>query len=217
MSVLSEMRSRLAVVEASKKIQPCLPTVAASPPSGPDWIHEIKHDGYRMMIRRDAAGTRLITRGGFNWSSRYPLIAAAANSLKARSFVIDGEAVACDANGLAEFQRLRRRTDDRSVFLHAFDLLELNGVDLRREPIETRKAKLAKLLQLSPPGIQYCEHLDFDDGELVFAHACALGCEGIVSKRKGSIYRPGRSRDWIKVKNPAAPAVKREAEEEWSN
>src|ERR1044071_7568346 len=100
MSVLSEMRSRLAVVEASKKIQPCLPTVAASPPSGPDWIHEIKHDGYRMMIRRDAAGTRLITRGGFNWSSRYPLIAAAANALKARSFVIDGEAVACDANGL---------------------------------------------------------------------------------------------------------------------
>src|SRR6476646_7893905 len=115
MSVLREMRWRLAVVEASRKIQPCLPTPAAQPPSGPDWIHEIKHDGYRMMVRRDAAGTRLITRGGYNWSDRYPLISTAASALKARSFLIDGEAVACDTDGLAEFQRLRRSTDDRNV------------------------------------------------------------------------------------------------------
>jgi ATP-dependent DNA ligase len=215
MSVLSEKRSRLTVVEASKKIQPCLPTTAAQPPSGPDWIHEIKHDGYRMILRRDAAGVRLITRGGYNWVARYPLIASAANAIKAKSFLIDGEAVACDEAGLAVFQRLRRRADDRSVFLYAFDLLELNGADLRREPIERRKAALSKLLRLPLAGIRYCDHLDIDDGELVFAHACALGCEGIVSKRKGSTYRPGRSRDWIKVKNPAAPAVKREAEEEW--
>src|ERR1044071_4120444 len=143
MSVLSEMRSRLAVVEASKKIQPCLPTVAASPPSGPDWIHEIKHDGYRMMLRRDVAGVRLITRGGYNWVARYPLIGKAAEAIKARSFPDRrGEAVACDETGLAEFQRLRRRTDDRNVFLYAFDLLELNGTDLWRQPIEARKAAL---------------------------------------------------------------------------
>ena len=124
--------------------------------------------------------------------------------------------MACDETGLAEFQKLRRRTDDRNVFLYAFDLLELNGADLRRQPIERRKAALAKLLRLSLAGIRYCEHLDIDDGELVYAHACALGCEGIVSKRKGSTYRAGRSRDWIKVKNPAAPAVRREAEEDWA-
>jgi bifunctional non-homologous end joining protein LigD len=200
MSVLGEMRSRLTVVEGSKKIQPCLPTTAAQPPSGPGWIHEIKHDGYRMMLRRDAAGIiRLITRGGYNWSERYPLIASAAGALKAKSFLIDGEAVACDEAGLAEFQRLRRRADDRSVFLYAFDLLELNGADLRREPIEGRKEALSKLLRLPLAGIRYCDHLDIDDGELVYAHACALGCEGIVSKRKGSTYRAGRSRDWIKV------------------
>ena len=85
MSVLYEMRSRLAVVEGPKKLWPCLPTMAAKPPSGPGWIHEIKHDGYRMMIRRDAAGTRVITRRRFDWSDRYPLIATAANALKARS------------------------------------------------------------------------------------------------------------------------------------
>src|ERR1041385_3780205 len=180
---MTEMRSRLTVVEASKKILPCLPTTAAQPPSGPGWIHEIKHDGYRMMLRRDAAGIRLITRGGYNWSERYPLIASAANALKAKSFLIDGEAVACDEAGLAEFQRLRRRTDDRSVFLYAFDLLELNGTDLRREPIERRKAALSKLLRLPLAGIQYCDHLDFDDGELVFAHACALGCQRSEERR----------------------------------
>src|ERR1043166_1325003 len=124
MSVLSEMRSRLTVVE-SKKIQPCLPTIATRPPRGPGWIHEIKHDGYRMMLRRDAAGIRLITRGGYNWVARYPLIGKAADAIKAKYFLIDGEAVACDETGLANFQRLRRRQHETSVFLYAFDLLEL--------------------------------------------------------------------------------------------
>src|ERR1043166_2961400 len=169
MSAMSEMRSRLAVVEASKKIQPCLPIIAATPPGGPGWIHEIKHDGYRMMLRRDAAGVRLITRGGYIWSERYPLIASAANALKAKSFLIDGEAVACDEAGLAVFQRLRRRADDRNVFLYAFDLLELNGTDLRREPIEKRKAALSKLLRLPRGGIRFCAHLDLGGGELVLA------------------------------------------------
>src|ERR1043166_6586857 len=117
MSVLREMRSRLEVVQASR-VEPCLPTVAAEPPSGPGWIHEIKHDGFRMMLRRDVAGVRLIPRGGYNWVARYPLIGKAAESIKAKSFLIDGEAVACDETGLAEFQRLRRRADDRNVFLY---------------------------------------------------------------------------------------------------
>ena len=98
--------------------------------------------------------------------------------------------------------------------LIAFDLIELDGEDLRRSPIEHRKRKLARLVRGSHPGIVLNEHYE-GDGEIVFQHACKLGCEGIVSKRLGSLYRSGRSPHWLKVKNPAAPAVKREAEEDW--
>jgi hypothetical protein len=99
----------------------------------------------------------------------------------------------------------------------AFDLLELDGQDLRREPLETRKATLASLLRGSLPGLRLNEHLAHA-GESVFRHACKMGLEGIVSKRLGSRYRSGRSKDWLKFKNPAAPAVKRrEAEEDWHN
>jgi bifunctional non-homologous end joining protein LigD len=97
----------------------------------------------------------------------------------------------------------------------AFDLIELNGDDMRREPLAVRKATLVSLLRSAAPGLRFNEHLDEQDGPLVFAHACKLGLEGIVSKRKGSRYRSGRSPDWIKSKNPNAPAVKREAEEDW--
>jgi bifunctional non-homologous end joining protein LigD len=103
--------------------------------------------------------------------------------------------------------------------LYAFDLLELDGQDLRREPLEVRKATLGSLLgsvlAKAPPGLRFNEHLEHEDGEVVFRHACKLGLEGIVSKRLGSIYRSGKCKDWLKFKNPHAPAVKREAEEEW--
>jgi len=195
-------------------IPPCLPSRADRPPSGPGWVHEIKHDGFRMMVRRDVAGVRLLTRNGHDWTDRYPLIAEAAGALRVRSFLIDGEAVACDGDGMPVFDRLRYRRQDARVFLFAFDLLELNGQDLRREPLETRKATLASLLRGSLPGLRLNEHLTHD-GESVFRHVCKMGLEGIVSKRLGSRYRSGRSKDWLKFKNPAAPAVKREAEEDW--
>ena len=95
------------------------------------------------------------------------------------------------------------------AFLYAFDLLELNGTDLRQEPIEVRKATLASVLRKSRPGLRLNEHLEHSEGVVVFQHACALGCEGIVSKRLGSRYRSGRSPDWLKFKNPQAPAVRR--------
>jgi bifunctional non-homologous end joining protein LigD len=98
----------------------------------------------------------------------------------------------------------------------AFDLIELNGDDLRRDPLAMRKATLLRLLSRAAPGIRFNEHLDEEDGPLVFEHACKLGLEGIVSKRRDSPYSSGRSRHWIKSKNPNAPAVKREAEEDWS-
>ena len=106
----------------------------------------------------------------------------------------------------------RQRTQ---AFLYAFDLLELDGTDLRREPLEVRKATLASILRKSRFGTRLNEHLEHDCGLTVFQHACRLGCEGIVSKRLGSRYRSGRSPDWPKFKNPQEPAVRREAEEDW--
>jgi bifunctional non-homologous end joining protein LigD len=100
------------------------------------------------------------------------------------------------------------------VFLYAFDLIELNG-DLRRDPLEVRKATLASILAKAAPGLRFNEHLEHKDGEVVFRHACKLGLEGIVSKRKDSPYRSGRSPDSLKMKNPACAAVTREAEEDW--
>ena len=145
---------------------------------------------------------------------RRSVAARAALSLKAASCLIDGEAVACDGNGLPVFDRLRYRRDDRRVFLYAFDLIALDGDDLRREPIEHRKVLLTRLLAKAPEGLQVNDHI-VEPGDVVFRHACQLGFEGIVSKRLGSPYRSGRSRHWGKSKNSQHPAVKREAEEHW--
>ena len=101
------------------------------------------------------------------------------------------------------------------MFLYAFDLIELNGDDLRRDPLEVRKTTLASVLAKAGLGIRFNEHIE-GDGPTVFAHACTMGLEGIVSKRKDSSYRSGRSPDWLKMKNANAPAVKREAEEDWN-
>jgi bifunctional non-homologous end joining protein LigD len=100
--------------------------------------------------------------------------------------IIDGEAVACGDDGIASFDRIRYRRHDAGVFLYAFDLIELDGDDLRRDPLAVRKATLASLLRRAAPGLRFNEHLDNEDGPLVFAHACKMGLEGIVSKRKDS-------------------------------
>jgi bifunctional non-homologous end joining protein LigD len=195
-------------------MEPCLPSSAKQPPSGPGWIHEIKHDGYRLMARRDSVGIRLLTRNGHDWADRYPLIVEAVDRLKVRSCLIDGEAVACDGDGMPCFDRLRYRHQDGHVFLYAFDLIELDGDDLRRQPIEIRKHQLAALLRAALVGLQLNEHIN-EPGDVVFRHACKMRLEGIISKRLGSRYRSGRSKDWLKFKNPACAAVKREAEEDW--
>jgi bifunctional non-homologous end joining protein LigD len=181
-------------------IEPCLPSPAKAPPSGPEWLHEIKHDGFRIMAWRDSAGVRLLTRNGYDFGYRFPLAVAAIAALPAHSFLIDGEMVVTDENGLAVFDLIRRRRHDRDEVLVAFDLIELGGKDLRRHPIESRKRMLSKLVRGPRPAIVCNEHYE-GDGEIVFQHACKLGCEGIVSKRFGSPYRSGRSPLWVKVKN----------------
>jgi ATP-dependent DNA ligase len=145
-----------------------------------------------MMIRRNGASVRLFTRNGYDWTNRYPLIQHAAHTLRAQLFVLDGEAVLCAEDGRPDFDTLRYRRNDRSAFLYAYDLIELDGHDLRREPIETRKAALLKLLRRSGYGIFLNEHIE-DEASIVFQHACKLGLEGIVSKRRGSPYVSGRS------------------------
>ena len=197
-------------------IEPYLPSPAKAPPSGPGWIHEIKHDGFRIIARRDANGVRLFTRNGYDFTARFPKIVDAVASLAVRSCVVDGEAVAVNEHGLSVFDDLRYRLRDHAAVLCAFDLIELDGQDLRWARLEDRKHALADLLRGMEDGIAFNKHFDAD-GAIVFTHACVLGCEGIVSKRLGSPYRSGRVDHWLKIKNPAAPAVKREAEEDWGS
>ncbi len=194
-------------------IAPCLPTKTDKLPSGGLWVHEIKHDGFRVIARKDGDRVRLYSRPGNDLTRRFPLIVDALAKLHSRSCIVDGEAVACDDHGVASFDLVRHHRANESIFLYAFDLIELNGDDLRRDPLEVRKATLASIVAKASPGIRFNEHIE-GDGPTVFAHACKMSLEGIVSKRKDSAYRSGRSRDWLKMKNPACAAVTREAEED---
>src|SRR5215831_13538794 len=166
------------------------------------------------IARKTGAHVRLYSRPGNDLTRRFPLIVETLARLRSRSCIIDGEAGACDDNGVASFNLIRYRRHDDLTFLYAFDLIELNGDDLRRNPLEVRKATLASILAKARPGIRFNEHIE-GDGPTVFAHACKMGLEGIVSKRRDSADRSGRSPDWLKMKNADAPAVKREEEEEW--
>ena len=196
-------------------VEPCRPSKADRPPSGPMWVHEIKHDGFRLMVRREGVRVRCFTRGGHDWAERFPAIVDAARRLKAKSFLIDGEAVVCRADGLSDFDALRVGRRAHEVTLAAFDLIELDGDDLRDEPLSKRKQRLAKMLGNGPEAIVYNEHLEHD-GAAVFEHACRIGLEGIVSKRLDSPYRSGPSKTWLKSKNPLSEAVRRECEEKWN-
>ena len=193
-------------------IEPCLPTLGHAVPTGPPWVHEIKHDGFRFICRRDGDRVRVFSRRGNDYTDRVPLIAEALAKLRVKSVTLDGEGVVCRPDGVSDFDRLRAavgRLGSRDAFLYAFDLLEINGTDLRRDAWHVRRATLTSLLRKAGKGIRLSEHIDSADGEAMFQHACAMGLEGIVAKRRDRPYRSGRSPDWIKVKNPNAPAATR--------
>jgi bifunctional non-homologous end joining protein LigD len=194
---------------------PAQPIKASKPPSGADWVHEIKHDGYRLIVRRDGPIVRLYTRNAYDWTVRLPAIAATAGRIKARSFTIDGEAVVLGPDGLSRFDELRRREAAHSAMPYAFDLIEHDGRDLRDLPFLDRKAALVRLLRDIEAGILVNEHVA-EDGPMVFEHACRLGAEGIVSKKIDGTYRSGPCPAWIKVRNPASVAVQRERSENWN-
>jgi bifunctional non-homologous end joining protein LigD len=191
-------------------VQPCLPTLGHAVPSGPQWVHEIKHNGYRFICRREGSQVRVFSRRGNDYTDRVPAIAEALAGLKLKSVTIDGEGVVCGSDSVSDFGRLRsalRQGDSRRVFLYAFDLLELDGRDLRPRPWEDRRKTLTRLLHKASEGIKLSEHLATTDGNTIFRHACEMGLEGIVAKRRDRPYQSGRSSDWIKVKNPEAPAA----------
>jgi bifunctional non-homologous end joining protein LigD len=202
-------------IKRSTNFEPCLPRSAKAPPSGAGWLHEIKHDGFRIVAQKEADNVRLITRNGYDFTDRYPLIVDAIRSLPGKSCVVDGEGIVVDQDGLSVFDLIRYRRHDRAATICAFDLIEVDGADLLRSPIEERKDRLAALLRKRHPGIAINETFS-GNGALIYQHACVLGCEGIVSKRLGSAYRMGRTDAWVKTKNPNAPAVQREREIYWA-
>ena len=183
-------------------------------PAGRRWIH--RDQARRLSYSRRSPPQRRASLhpNGYDFADRFPLAAAAVATLPVRSCVIDGEAIACDQSGLAVFELVRHQRRGVDVVLCAFDLLELDGKDMRHVLIEDPKLGLANLLRQPHKGIAFNEHYS-GEGAIIFKHACALGCEGIVSKRLGSPYRSGRSPNWVKLKNPNAPAVMHEAEEDW--
>ena len=183
------------------------------PPTGAAWIHEIKHDGYRLMVWREGERVRLFTRRGFDWTDRYPWIVHSAVKLRVSRFLIDGEAVVTGDDGVSDFGLLHSRDHDASVFLYAFDLLAMEGVDMRGERLDHRRAKLRHLLD-DPDGVRFSDHY-VGDGEVMFRKACEMGLEGIVSKRRDAPYRSGRSKVWLKCKNPDSPAMRRLEDAEW--
>jgi ATP-dependent DNA ligase len=151
----------------------------------------------------------LLTRNGHDWTARYPLIVEAALKNRQTSFVIDGEAVLLGVDGISDFNGLHSRKHNEEVQLYAFDILALDGEDLRKLPLHLRKTNLERLLARRPEGIFVS---DFEQGEIgpdLFRHACKFGLEGLVSKRSDRPYRAGRSPDWIKVKNRQHPAIER--------
>jgi ATP-dependent DNA ligase len=192
--------------------EPCLPSKAPKPPAGDSWVHEIKHDGYRLIARRVGSRVSLRTRGGFDWSQRYPCIVSAVLKLRVASVAFDGEVAWINEDGVSDFDALHSGLYDQWAPLLVFDLLEVNGEDLRGLPLLERKQRLRKLLgRAGKGGLQYVDHLEGDGAE-IFEHACRLGLEGIVSKRVDSSYRAGRSKAWLKIKNREHPALMRVAQ-----
>ena len=192
-----------------KDFEFALPTRGTKVPDGPDWLHEIKYDGFRLLVQREDDRVRLLTMNGHDWSDRYPWIVETALKIRKKHFVIDGEAVVLGVDGISDFDALVSRKHDDEVQLYAFDLLALEGDDLRSLPLSMRKANLARLLARRPEGIFVAP---FEQGEIgpdLFRAACRMGLEGLVSKHRDRPYQAGRSKHWIKVKNREHPAFER--------
>lgn len=183
-------------------IEPCIPTLVDKPPTTPGWVHEIKWDGYRVSAYLEDGRATVRTRRGHDWTTSFPAIAVAIEALKVRTAIIDGEAVVLDDQGRSSFSALKAalsRHGRTGVLLYAFDLLFLDGKDLRSQPLTERRQALASLLRGAKGAVRLSEEYA-GDGAALFARACEEELEGIVSKRVDRPYRSGVSRDWVKTK-----------------
>jgi bifunctional non-homologous end joining protein LigD len=184
-------------------VEPTLATLASSPPKGDRWIHEIKFDGYRLQARIEDGKVTLLTRSGLDWTKKFGKdVVAALKALPVHSVLIDGELVVEGGNGASDFSALQADLSagraDRFVY-YGFDLLALDGYDLRAAPLLERKAALARIIGETEGLVRYSEHFG-ENGDLVLRHACRLSLEGVVSKQGDAPYRSGRSKTWIKSK-----------------
>jgi bifunctional non-homologous end joining protein LigD len=182
-------------------IEPQLSKLATEAPTGPEWVHEIKFDGYRMAARIDKGRVQLLTRSGLDWTSKYPATAAAFAKLKVKTAYVDGELCGVRADGVTSFELMQQSSEAGygGLVYFAFDLLELDGANVARLPLGERKKRLADLLKKPPAGIVYSEH-EGGDGEAFRRAACEHRLEGIVSKRLDRPYLPGDRGAWIKTK-----------------
>ena len=178
--------------------EPCIPTRGTKVPDRPEWFHEIKHDGYRMIVIRTDDRVRLVSRSGLDWSKRFPRIVEAARRIRQQHFVLDGETVVLNGDGISDFDALHSRKHDHEAQLYAFDMLAGDGDDYRKLPLSMRKTNLARLLARQPEGIFAAP---FEQGEIgpdLFDAACRMGLEGLVSKHRDRPYQAGRSKYWVK-------------------
>jgi bifunctional non-homologous end joining protein LigD len=181
-------------------IRPCEPALVDRPPAGAGWLHEVKHDGFRILVRKLGERAKVWSRRGADFTDRFVGIAEAVRGLNVGRALIDGEAVVLRDDGRSDFHALMAKRGGARATLVAFDLLRLEGVDLRLRPIEARRETLMWLVD-GVSGILFSDAITAE-GAVVFAKACELGLEGVVSKREGSFYRSGKSRNWFKTKNP---------------
>jgi bifunctional non-homologous end joining protein LigD len=180
-------------------IPPAQPTLRSAPPRGEQWLHEVKFDGWRIQLHKDAHSVAVLTKNGHDYARVFKLLATSVASISAKSLIIDGELVACDEKRFPDFRALHfRKVPDAELCVWAFDLLHLNGEDLRGGPLIERKRALEKIV--------YKAHDDrlrlsesFDDGPKLLVAAERMQLEGIVSKRRDAPYRSGTC-DWTKVK-----------------
>ena len=202
----SRERLRLADVPGARRgrmpaTQPlALAMVVESPPEGDEWLHEIKHDGYRIVAHLDEGDVRLVSRNGKDWTKEFPQVARAVTRLPAGTALLDGEVAAVLPNGATSFQALQQRSAASAPLVYfVFDLLHLDGWDLREAPLEARKGVLRRLLDGAPEALRFSDHVR-GHGPAFFEEARKAGLEGVVSKRSDAPYRAGRGGDWRKAK-----------------
>ncbi len=188
-------------------VPPQLATLVDNPPTGDEWFHELKLDGYRLICHLNPTNpgqVRFWTRNQKDWTARFPALAKAVKALRLKSAILDGEVVALDSEGRASFQKLQQQINKNQaagLMFHIFDLIYLEGFDLTRCPLRERKRALAELFERVPENslLRYSDHI-VGNGAAMFKQACKFGIEGIVSKLAESRYESTRSRNWLKIK-----------------